>query len=152
MAMALTAVFLAVVFSAEFYEIIDGYTFRLSLDSGRIDYWRTAPRDLGDTLITGYGTLNAYTSEGLQPHSAFLWLHLAYGGFCAMVYAVWIVWLATRTVSVAFNNNQQLLTRIEVMVIFAIFFALQFTGVFAPYNYGCVLAVATLEKRFTSGK
>jgi len=50
----LTGVCLVIIFSAELLEIVEGYLFRLGLDSGRIDYWKSAPKDLYETLITGY--------------------------------------------------------------------------------------------------
>ncbi|HAD05058.1 MAG: hypothetical protein A2091_12735 [Desulfuromonadales bacterium GWD2_61_12] len=139
---------IAVIFSAEIMEIVGGFLFRLGLESSRVDYWATAPQDMVDTLMAGYGTPNAYTLEGLQPHSAFLWLHLAYGGFCALVYTAWVVWVTVRTRSLAFNQQLPATMRTEGLVMFFIFLALQFTSVFAPFNYGCILAVATLEKRF----
>lgn len=144
----LTAVGLIIVFRTEVMNIADGYLFRMGLESSRVEYWKTAPHDLTATLMAGYGTQNAYTLEGLQPHSAFLWLHLAYGGFCAIVYTAWILWLATRTKSLVFDHNLPGILRTEGLVMFFIFFALQFTSVFSPYNYGCILAVATLEKNF----
>lgn len=146
--LVLIAIGLATVFRTEIMNIAEGYLFRLGLESSRVEYWKTAPHDLRETLMAGYGTQNAYTLEGLQPHSAFLWLHLAYGGFCAIVYSVWILWLATRTKSLIFDQNLPGVLRTEGLVMFFIFFALQFTSVFAPYNYGCILAVATLEKNF----
>lgn len=146
--LALIAICLVIVFRTEVINIADGYLFRLGLESSRVDYWKTAPHDLPETLMAGYGTQNAFTLEGLKPHSAFLWLHLAFGGFCAMVYTAWILWLATRTKSLVFNQSLPGSLRTEGLVMFFIFFALQFTSVFAPYNYGCILAVATLEKNF----
>lgn len=146
--LALIAICLVIVFRTEVMNIAEGYIFRLGLESSRVDYWKTAPQDLPKTLLVGYGTQNAFTLEGLKPHSAFLWLHLAFGGFCAMVYTVWVLWLATRTKSLVFDQTLPGLLRTEGLVMFLIFFALQFTSVFAPYNYGCILAVATLEKSF----
>lgn len=146
--LVLIAIGFVIVFRTEIMNIAEGYLFRLGLESSRVEYWRTAPHDLRETLMAGYGTQNAYTLEGLQPHSAFLWLHLAYGGFCAMVYIAWIFWLASRTNSLAFSHKLPGILRTEGLILFLIFFALQFTSVFAPYNYGCILAVATLEKSF----
>jgi len=66
------------------------------------------------------------------------------------VYAAWVIWLGVCTTKLTCDWGAPLLPRVETLVLFMIFFALQFTGVFTPFNYGCILAVAIMEKHFVS--
>lgn len=134
-------------------EIINGYAYRFTQDSGRTAYWLTAPRDMQSSFIAGFGSNNAYAFDGSVPHSTFLWLHLAFGGACAWTYALWVAVLGWRSSAVVMRPDASWLIRIETLAIFLMFLAAQFTTVFAPGNYAFILCVAILEGRFaTQGK
>ncbi|MBN1141394.1 MAG: hypothetical protein JXB25_06325 [Deltaproteobacteria bacterium] len=149
-ALAFLALALAGLNSERLENIVSGYEYRLSLPSARVAYWESAPREMMDTLISGRGTFDSFTAEGIKPHSTFLWLHLAYGGPCAWIYAGWILYLMVKTIQLVFGREAEWTVRMEVAAMFSLFFLAQFTTVFAPGNYGFILAVATLEREFTA--
>lgn len=148
--LVILALLVAVIFADEMTNIISGYEYRMTLSSDRVAYWRTAPQDMMDSLMSGKGTFSAYSSGGILPHSTFLWLHLAYGGFCAWTYVAWLVYLAVKTIQYFVDMAVEWNDKMEVLAMFTLFFMAQLTTVFAPGNYGFILAVALLEKRFTS--
>lgn len=134
-------------------EIINGYTYRFSQPSGRTNYWMTAPRDMQSSLLAGFSSINAYSFDGSLPHSTFLWLHLAFGGVCAWIYALWVTYLGWQTSRfVLTGNGIPWPLRIETLTIFLMFLVAQFTTVFAPGNYAFILCVAILESRFSVQK
>ncbi|GEM_PF-6212671 len=131
-------------------EIINGYTYRFTQSSGRTNYWMTAPRDMQSSFLAGFSSINAYSFDGSLPHSTFLWLHLAFGGVCAWIYALWVTYLGWQTSRFIFGYGNSWPLRIETMTIFLMFLAAQFTTVFAPGNYAFILCVAILESRFAA--
>lgn len=131
-------------------EIINGYNYRFAQSSGRTDYWMTAPRDMQRSFLAGFSSDNAYSFDGSLPHSTFLWLHIAFGGACAWIYALWVAFLGWQTSQFVLGNYSSWPIRIETLTIFLMFLAAQFTTVFAPGNYAFILCVAILERRFVS--
>ncbi|MDZ4186086.1 MAG: O-antigen ligase family protein [Desulfuromonadales bacterium] len=130
-------------------EVINGYAYRFTQDSGRTNYWMTALRDMKNSLLAGHSSINAYSFDGSLPHSTFLWLHLAFGGVCAWIYALWVAYLGWQTSRFVLGHGHgSWPIRIETLTIFLMFLAAQFTTVFAPGNYAFILCVAILEGRF----
>lgn len=147
---ALIVLVLAVsgLFIDELASIIKGYEYRLGLSSDRIIYWKTAPQDMMNTLFSGNGTFNSFSSVGIKPHSSFLWLHFAYGGLCAWTFVAWLIYLAIKTLMVMSGEQTELSVKIEIFTMFSLFFLGQFTTVFAAGNYGFILGVALMERQF----
>jgi hypothetical protein len=143
------AIMVASKYMNELMTIKQAYGYRFGIPSGRFEFWLTAPHDMMDTLIIGKGTSLARTSQGLQPHNTFLWLHLAYGGLCAWIYAAWIFWLSVKVWQLFWFRKIEWRLKMEVTAMFTIFFLCQLTGVFAPGNYGIILATAIVEKYIT---
>lgn len=132
-------------------EVIDGYAYRFTQESGRTNYWMTALRDMKNSLLAGGSSINAYSFDGSLPHSTFLWLHLAFGGVCAWIYALWVAYLGWQTSRFVLGQGLgSWPIRIETLTIFLMFLAAQFTTVFAPGNYAFILCVAILEGRFVT--
>lgn len=130
-------------------EVRDGFLFRWTLESDRVDYWFSSLPDIRQTLLTGRGSLDGYNAQGFLPHSSFLWLHLAYGGACAWLYAGWICWLCWRVLVLLADSSADFAGKMAALTILLVFVSAQFTTVFAAGNYGFILGVALLERLIT---
>lgn len=127
-------------------EIYDGYIFRWTLDSDRVDYWKTSVNDINETIFSGRGTFSGYNSDGVLPHSAFLWIHIAYGGICSLLYASWIIWLSFKIFKLIFDKTISLEEKSAAASVFIVFFSAQFTSFFAAGNYGFIIGIALIER------
>lgn len=132
-------------------EIYDGYMFRWTLDSARTSYWQSSLKDISETIISGRGTFFGYNSDGILPHSSFLWIHIAYGGICALIYTSWIVWLSIRVFKLFINEKNKLEEKLAAFSILIVFILSQFTSYFSSSNYGFIIGVALIERLISGG-
>ncbi|BCR05799.1 hypothetical protein DESUT3_28680 [Desulfuromonas versatilis] len=144
-------VVVAIISIGLFYESIEkiysGYYYRFQTESQRIGYWEVALEDMKDTIIYGQGGQGGYSSVGIKPHSAFLYLHYAFGSLAAFSYVLWIFYLVFSVKRLICSNVVDLTSKIEGFLYMSIFFMAQFTTVFAPSNYGFILALAIFERK-----
>lgn len=133
-------------FSRDTSDVMRAFEIRLNAPSTRTEYFRTMLEDMGDTLIIGKGSLKPFTVQGIQPHNTFLYLHVAYGGLCAWTYALWVLLLTWRTSDFLWKIRDRREHGIEVLAFLLLFLAPQLVNVFAPGNFGNILALATIEK------
>jgi hypothetical protein len=141
-----------VVFSSQFTEIATDYQYRLSQDSARTSYLATAKADMLDTIFSGQGSQAGFSATGMKPHNAFLWLHLAFGGFCAWFFVAWVTWLGSATFRSVFFSGLPFPAKMEVLALFMMFFSIQFVSIFPPFNFGFVLAFAIIEKHIQDAR
>lgn len=144
--LAFAVIGIGLTYSGVIDDIKKGYEYRLAQGSGRTEYLETAPKDMLETLMSGQGSQKGYSSVGIKPHNTFLWLHLAFGGVCALVYAVWLFWLSLKTWSLLQFGKIEKIAKYEVFALFLLFVLGQFTTIFAPGNYGYILGIALIEK------
>ncbi|MBE0575230.1 MAG: hypothetical protein IH613_04950 [Desulfuromonadales bacterium] len=150
--LALLAFVAITVFAVQFDNITTGYYYRMQTESDRITYWQSASEDMLDTLFSGQGSYAGFTSTGIKPHNTFLWLHLAFGGFCAWFYVGWLAWLGCATFKCMFLNVLSPVEKLELGAFFIMFLMVQFVAIFAPANFGFILGIAIIEKHLRAGR
>lgn len=143
---ALLTIAVTTVFATQFDNIVTGYIYRLHEESDRITYWQSAPHDMLATFFSGQGSYDGYTSGGIKPHNTFLWLHLAFGGFCAWIYVGWLAWLVGATFRCVLLDTLNFVEKMELLAFCSMFLAVQFVAIFAPANFGFILGIAIVEK------